>query len=166
MNFSELANKTVTLPIWPTMAIKEKTSEKKDDKRIKLLNDKYEINSATSLGSLCQLDAIRLSSIYYSKCPIQVDSSLSYNPSETYYKVKPLHGINLELPCVQKDSIQEPTDNQTKGEIFYINPVSETKIISDPRLPNMAPVEDAPTGKWINSKYIVTFSGANAVKYY
>jgi hypothetical protein len=102
-----------------------------------------------SIENLVQRDTIQLSANYYSNLYFEKPDAQAYKTSVIGYIVQPLSKISFELPCAIKDynKLEEPKENINKNDVFYINPMPEFKIISDPLSPKKAPVEEAPNGK-------------------
>jgi len=136
---------TPTSPLSYISEIKtDKNLVRKHERRTNSLLDTNIINNC--FGNLLQIETIQFSSFYYSN---RTHEKLqSCNDYVIDYKVKPLSDISFELPNRFKYSniIEEPINNKSRNEIFYINPTPGLKIISDPLLPKMAPIEDAPNG--------------------
>ena len=103
------------------------------------------------IDKLAQMDTIKLSANYYSNPYFEKLNAQACKISVIGYKVQPLAKINFELPCAVKDynNIEEPINRINQNDIFYINPMPEIKIISDPLSHKKAPVEEAPNGMLI-----------------
>jgi len=83
------------------------------------------------------------------------DESLKFcNDKIIHCKVKPLSDISFELPnqIRKRTMIEEPNNDKSRNEIFYINPTNGLKIISDPRVVDIKPIVDAPKGVEIIEK--------------
>ena len=122
-----------------------------NDKKTNKLSSNY--NFIGGIENLVQLDTIQLSANYYSNPYFEKPNVQARKTSVIGYKAQPISKISFELPCAVKNynNTEEPKENIHKNDIFYINPMPELKIISDPLSPKKAPVEEAPNGKLIYS---------------
>ena len=118
-----------------------------NDKTTHINDSKFKF--IVGIENLVQLDTIQLSADYYSNPYFENPKAQSCKTSVIGYKVLPISKNSFELPCAVKDytNLEEPKENVNKNNIFYINPMPELKIISDPLSPKKAPVEEAPNGK-------------------
>lgn len=95
---------------------------------------------------LLQKDSVALSAYYYSNCH-EVREKFRYTEPVIKSTLKPLIDMNIELPKEHKDysRIDMPMHHSHRKEIFNIIPVPSVKIIEDPFLHRISPIEEAPS---------------------
>ena len=98
---------------------------------------------------LLQKDSVALSAYYYSNCH-EVREKFRYTEPVIKSTLKPLIDMNIELPKEHKDysRIDMPMHHSHRKEIFNIIPVPSVKIIEDPFLHRISPIEEAPSRKY------------------
>ena len=115
---------------------------------------------------LLQKDSVALSAYYYSNCH-EVREKFRYTEPVIKSTLKPLIDMNIELPKEHKDysRIDMPMHHSHRKEIFNIIPVPSVKIIEDPFLHRISPIEEAPSRKY-NSIILRQNETKNFRKYY
>ena len=109
--------------------------------------DIFDFNN--SCKGLLQKDSVALSAYYYSNCH-EVRTKLRYTEPVIKSTLKPSIDMNIELPKEHKDysRIDVPMHHSHRKEIFNIIPVTSVKIIEDPLLHRITPIEEAPSRKY------------------